>query len=130
MAYRKNTALRNALANSFASQFGGGSLRIYTGSQPANGNDAPTGTLLVTITLPASPFTTASSGVVSKAGTWSAVATATGTAGWARMISSSGLVNADFSVAESAADIIIDDDAITSGAAVSVTAFSMTEQAG
>jgi hypothetical protein len=46
------------------------------------------------------------------------------------MISSNGLVNADFSVAESAADIIIDDDAITSGAAVSVTAFSMTEQAG
>ncbi len=129
MAYRKNTNYRNSIANHKAGLFANGTVQIRTGTQPASANDAASGTLLCTITLPASPFTAASGGVISKNGTWLGLASGTGTAGYARFISSSGLIVMDMSVAESGADLIIDDDAITSGAAVNITGCTITVQA-
>lgn len=129
MAYRKNTNYRNSIANHKASLFSNGTVQIRTGAQPASANDAASGTLLCTISLPASPFTAASGGVISKNGEWSGVASASGTAGYARFISSSGLIVMDMSVAESAADLMIDDDAITAGAAVNITGCTITVQA-
>lgn len=53
MTIRQSTALRNyvLLGGSFRDAFQGGKIKIYSGAQPASANDAPTGTLLVTITL-------------------------------------------------------------------------------
>src|ERR1043165_5396967 len=79
--------------------YGGGELKIYTGSQPATADTAPTGTLLVTITLPATPWAAGSSAIPSvanKSGTWSGVAVANGdldgadSPGWFRIKTSGG----------------------------------------
>ena len=81
-----NTALQNALADAFAARFPQGSiLEIRSGSKPASANTAASGTLGASITLHASPWAAASAGVVAKNGTWEATATATITAGWARL---------------------------------------------
>lgn len=52
MTIRQSTGLRNYLQQngSFRNAFSGGKLEIYSGSQPASANDAPTGTKLVVIT--------------------------------------------------------------------------------
>ena len=52
MTIRQSTALRNyvLLGGSFRDAFQGGKLKIYSGAQPASANDAPTGTIGVTIT--------------------------------------------------------------------------------
>jgi hypothetical protein len=52
MTIRQSTGLRNFLlrGGSFFDAFGGGKLEIRSGPQPASADDAPTGTLLVTIT--------------------------------------------------------------------------------
>lgn len=126
MALRKNTALRNAQADALGPMFNAGTLKIYTGAQPASANDAASGSLLATIVIPATAFGAAASGIIAKNGTWSAVATGTGTAGWARMASSDGLKIMDFLCAESAADLIIDNDAVVTGGAVTVTALTIT----
>ena len=129
MSLRKNTALRNAQADALGDNFDGGTLKIYTGAQPASANDAASGSLLATITIPTPAFGTAASGAIDKAGTWSVVATGTGTAGWARMESAAGAKKMDFSVAESAADLIIDNDAVVTGGVVTVTGLTITTPA-
>ena len=53
MTARFSTGLRNFVASgggSYKDALQGGKIKIYTGSQPASADDAPTGTLLVTIT--------------------------------------------------------------------------------
>ncbi len=127
MALKRDTTLRNSLLTELASLMSSGTMKIYTGSQPSSANDAATGTLLVTITLPASPFTSPSGGSMSKNGTWSGTASATGVAGWAR-IEGSGGDSFDVDVSESGGggEAIIDDENISTGGAVTVTAFTYT----
>lgn len=86
MALRLSTGLRNAcLDNGINGRFNSGVLEIRSGSQPAAANDAPSGTLLASISLPADCFAAASAGAIAKNGTWQdASADATGTAGWFR----------------------------------------------
>lgn len=52
MTLRLSTRMRNFILNggSFKQAFKGGKLKIYSGSQPASADAAPTGTLLATIT--------------------------------------------------------------------------------
>lgn len=128
MSLRKNVALVNAESDAFGAFFNGGTLKIYTGSQPADPNAVASGTLLCTITLPNPAFGAASAGSISKSGTWSAVAGDTGTAGYVRMASSDTLKTLDITVTESGAggDAIIDDDAIVNGNTVTVTSCTVT----
>jgi hypothetical protein len=126
MAFRKSTGLVNAMASAFGALFASGTLQIRTGAQPATANDAAAGSLLATINLPSSPFGSPASGVVSKANTWSAVATGTGVAAHARFISSDGLKTFDCSIAESGADLDIDDEDVVLGGNVVVSAFTYT----
>jgi hypothetical protein len=126
MSLRLNDAFRNDLADRLAVIFASGSIEVRTGAQPADPDDAASGTLLATISLPATPFGAAASGAVAKSGTWSGVAVADGTAGWARFKNAAGTRTFDCSVAESAADLIIDDDAIVTGGQVTVTSFTYT----
>lgn len=126
MANKKNLAMRNYIAQKIGELFNGGTLEIRTGSQPASADHAATGTLLCTISVPNPAFAAPSGGAVSKTGTWSGIAVASGTAGWARLKSSSGTYVRDFSVAETGADLIIDDDNVVSGGVVTVTALTFT----
>jgi hypothetical protein len=127
MAYRINTAQRNRLAESGGSSFDGGTLEIRTGTQPASANDAASGTLLCTITLPSPAFAAPSGGVVAKSGTWAGTAGADGTAGYARFISSSGDRRMDGAVG---AEVTLDNTSIQTGGTVTVTAATITQASG
>lgn len=130
MAERLNDAARNRQADSIGDDFNNATLKIYTGSQPAAGG-AATGTLLVTITLPADAMAAASAGVASKSGTWSGVAGATGTAGWFRIESSAGSRWYDGAVTGTGGggEIELTSTSITSGQTVTITSFSVTQPA-
>lgn len=129
MAVRLDTDIRNALASAISAGFpAGATVEIRTGSQPASANTAPSGTLLATITLPATPWAAAAAGSVAKQGTWSATAVATGTAGYARIINSTNAI--DFSVGTSGTDWIIDNASIVSGGTVTITSASITVPSG
>lgn len=69
--------------------FAGGNLKIYTGTQPTNPSDAPTGTLLVTIDNSGTGITwdDAAAGAIAKPSgeTWEGTAASSGVAGWCRL---------------------------------------------
>ena len=132
MAEKIGAATRNRQADSLGSTFyGGGTLKIYTGSQPATADTAPSGTLLCTITLPATPFGAASGGVASKSGTWSAAAGAGGTAGWFRIETSGGTHPMDGAITATGGggDMELDTTTIVSGQTVTINTFTLTQPA-
>jgi hypothetical protein len=130
MAERLNDAARNRQVDSVGDDFNNATLKMYTGAQPAAGA-AASGTLLVTITLPADAMAAAAAGVAVKSGTWSGTAVATGTAGWFRVESSSGSRWYDGAITATGAggDIELTSTSITSGQTVSVATFSITQPA-
>lgn len=90
---RSVTARDNANAGySTAVGTTGVTLLILTGAQPANCATADSGTALATLSLPTNPLGASSAGVISKSGTWSGTASATGTAGYYRIKASGGAV--------------------------------------
>jgi len=124
-----------------------GVLKIYSGSQPALGDTAYSGTLLCTITESSGAFTPGSeanglefgdeaSGYVEKCTdeTWSGAASATGTAGWFRFYAnatdagalSTTLPRIDGSIGTSGADLNMSSTAITSGATYTIDSFKLT----
>ena len=108
---------------------GAGSIRIYTGSQPATGDTAATGTLLVTLTLNLPGFNVASGGVKSLnlATAIQANAVATGTAGWARVFNGAGAPVCDGTVAVTGGDFTINTTSILSGQAVVLLGGTVTD---
>jgi hypothetical protein len=128
MALQYSTSLRNNQVDQIESTIGGApKLRILTGSPPSNCASTQAGTLLVEITLPTDWLSAASGGAVSKNGTWSNTASATGTAGYFRIVDSSGTTcHMQGTVGTSSTDMIIDNTSINSGQTVTVTTFSIT----
>jgi len=122
-----NTGLRNRIAESAASGFDAGTFSIYTGTQPASANDAPSGTLLCVITLPADAFNAASSGACTLKGSWTDTGLATNTAGWGRFISADTTLRMDGTVDT---DFTLDDNAIVNGNPVTVTVCTLTQATG
>ncbi len=109
----------------------GGSLRIYTGTQPAL-NGAVTGTLLATLPLSATAFgtPTASAGTVTATANAITSATAgnTGTAGYHAILKSDGTtVVLTGSVGTSGADLNLATLSIVSGATVSCSSYTFTQ---
>jgi hypothetical protein len=91
MAVRISTGLRNHIldVDDVETPFASGSLKIFTGAQPADADQAETGTLIADITLPATPFGAAASGVMAKSGTWEDTsADNAGDMGWGRFMES------------------------------------------
>lgn len=86
MTVALNTALQNRQADSWGDDLDSGLIEIYTGAQPADPNDAPTGTLLVACSLAADAYAAAVDGVAQKNGTISGIAIADGVAGYARQV--------------------------------------------
>jgi hypothetical protein len=129
MAMRINDAQRNRLADSFATSFDGGTLAIYTGTQPATAGTAASGTLLATITLPGTAFGAASAGVASKAGTWTDTVDVSGQAGWGRFVSATGDRRMDVDIGQGAGELSLDEDDLVAGGTVTVTTFTITQPA-
>jgi hypothetical protein len=119
-----NNALRTDFATVLNTDFGGGTLEIRTGSSPGAGS-AATGTLLASITLPATPFSI-SNGVATKTGTWSTTAAASGTAGYVRVKDSGGTKIMDLTVGTSGAEVNLDNTNIATGQTVAVSSGTIT----
>lgn len=131
MPLRKNEDTINEQAEFLGSLFNGGTLEIYTGSQPADPNSAPSGSLLATITIPSPAFGAASGGVVENEPGWSDTATGTGAAGYARFISSDTLKTMDIpvSMVPGSGNLVINDEDIVLGNTVSVVSLTLTTPA-
>lgn len=139
MTVRISTALRNAMADAAAALIDGGSgaghLRVYTGTQPAGPGTAPSGTLLVDITLNDPSFDAAASGVANldMDPALSGTGAAAGTAGWARLLTSTeaagsglGVVDGSVTVTGGGGDVTVNTTTVSVGLTVSVTSASFT----
>jgi hypothetical protein len=123
MAFQYGVALRtNQAAQIQASIGASGTLKIFSGAEPANCAAADPAGLLATITLPAS-FLTSASGQTTIAGTWSVNASATGTAASFRMYDGSSVCHVQ---GNCTTDLVLNNTSITSGQTVSVTSFTVT----
>lgn len=81
MAIRATSATKNPMLVALANQFAGGTLEIRTGARPTSIQSPRTGTVLWTKVLP-NPSLFVASGVATKLGTWSALPSANGLAGY------------------------------------------------
>ena len=123
MAFQYGVTLRNNQVSQIQTTIGGtGSLKIFSGAEPANCAAADPSGLLCTITLPAT-FLTSTGGVTTIAGTWSAAASATGTAASFRMYDGSAVCHVQ---GNTTTDLVLNNQSITSGQTVTVTSFSVT----
>ncbi len=139
MAIRISTAARNALASGIATLVDGGSsagrLRIYTGTQPAGPGTTATGTLLADIALNDPSFGAASAGVITavQSPAVSGTASATGTAGWFRVLDSTeaagaglGIYDGSVTATGGGGDLQLASTALSTGITVSITSLTVT----
>lgn len=92
MALVGNTADRNADRDRFVAAFPATALlQFWSGSAPA-ATAAATGTKVAEITLPATPWDTATNGQAIKQGTWTTTTTLAGTPGYFRFVNAAGTV--------------------------------------
>lgn len=131
MATRLSTASRNAAANAVVDQLdSGGTLRIYTGSQPASAEDSPTGDLLAEITLPSPTFGAASNGVATANSIDPGEGEDDGTAGWFRVVDDNGDTVLDGSAGTSGTDMILNTATISTGVGFEIVSWTVTMPAG
>lgn len=129
---RLSTAARNAGVAAIAALADAGSgpgvVRIYTGSQPATPATSASGTLLVTIPFNDPAFGAPATGVVTADDTpaMTADAVADGTAGWFRLLDSTGAAVLDGAVP---GEMTLSNTAITTGTAVTITGGTLTQPA-
>lgn len=116
--------------NAFGALLNSGTMKIYSGSQPAV-DGAVTGTLLATLTFGATAFATAtasgSGGTMSANAITSGVASNTGTAGYFALVESGGVtIVATGACGTTGAELNLNTTAISSGDTVSCSSFSVT----
>lgn len=136
MATRISTAAQNVAANGIAALVdagpGAGTVQVRTGAQPATVNDPATGTLLATFTLNDPAFGSAVAGVctldVTPALTTTGVAG--GTAGWFRMLDSTGVAVIDGAVSTAGAQLNLNTTAISIGLTVEILSGTLTMPGG
>jgi hypothetical protein len=132
MTVRIATAIRNASLNGARVLLDAGSgaakLRIYTGTQPAGPATAASGTLLVEIPLNDAATAAAASGSAAfdVDPVPSAVAVASGTAGYARLLDSDNNALVDAAIPT---DLTMDDSAIVIGGTVTVPSLALAQPA-
>ena len=114
---------------------GPGTIQIRTGTQPATGDTAASGTLLGTLTLTKPAFgaaTSASPAVATAATITQATAVASGTAGWFRATDSAGnqVIDGSISASGGGGDMILSSTSIVSGGTISVTSWTVSMPTG
>lgn len=134
MAIQLSVTVRNARLDTVESTTGtSAQLRIYTGTQPADCATAASGSLLCTITLPSDWMNAASSGSKTMLGTWSATASAGGTAGYFRILDSAGTtchVQGSVTATGGGGDLQLDNTSIANGQTVTISTFTLTDANG
>jgi hypothetical protein len=139
MATRLPDASKNAAANAVVDRIDGGTtnaqgaLRIYTGGQVADPDNATTGTLLAEVDLANPAYGAAAAGVAALLGTpLSTTAVDAGTAGWFRVVDRDEATVYDGACRASAdpdngEELVLDNTSIASGQTVNLTALSYTQ---
>ena len=129
---RYTVAVRNAMQNGIRDALDAGSgpatIKIYSGTQPANADTALSGnTLLATLTCsdPSAPPAASGTTTLSTIAEDSA-ADATGTATFARVQDSNGVVIFDCDVGTAGATINLNTTAIVTGGPVRITSFTLS----
>jgi hypothetical protein len=137
MGTRLATATRNAACDAMVDLVdagaGAGTVKVYTGSQPANPNTAASGTLLATFTLADPAYGAAATGTATLSGTpISTTGVAAGDAGWFRVADSAG--NAVFdgvvTVTGGGGQLELNTVTISNGVTVTITSGSFTMPLG
>lgn len=132
MTIQFSKPVRNARLDAIATVIGASAkLIIYSGAQPADCSEAPSGTVLATLSLPSSWMLAASSGSKSKTGTWSDTSADNGgTAGHFRIYDTSlttcGL-QGSVTVTGGGGDLTLDNITIVAGQTVTITSFVLTD---
>jgi len=132
MPMRIANAGARAMADVLAALANGGTLRLYSGSQPAEADAAPTGTLLASGALPNPAFGAATDGAPGGVATAAAIAAITasapGTLGWFRVLSSGGATiwDGNIGLGASGADMIVAGASLAVVAGSSITISSLT----
>jgi hypothetical protein len=134
---RLATATRNSLAQQFQALLdggaGAGTIKIYTGPQPA-GADQGIGevTLLGTLTLSKPSAPAASGGVLTFNAIPQAEASATGVAAWARVADSAGntVFDCDITATGGGGTITLNTTSIVSGGPIAITSCTITVPSG
>lgn len=122
MTIALSTTVRNAQMDAITTAAGASAkLIIYNGTRPASGGAGTTA--LATLTCASTLGAASSGGVLTLNAVTSAAASATGTATWARITTSSGTWVADMDVGT---DVTLNTTSIVSGATVSVTSGTLT----
>lgn len=115
-----NNAIRDAIGAS-------PTLTIRTGSMPATAGAAATGTVLVTMTLPATWLSASSGGVMSKVGAWSdPSADASGTAGYYRITGGGQTIQGTVSGIGGGGGLQLVTTAVVAGQPVEIVTFTHT----
>jgi hypothetical protein len=125
MAIQHSTPTRNRLRDAYVAAFpAAASLVIRTGA-PAGVGNAATGTVLATIALPATPFTSGT-GAVTLNGTWSASASGTGTAAHYRLTNGTDIEEGTVTATGGGGDLTLDNTSIASGQTVTISTWTRT----
>lgn len=126
-----NDSLRNRQVDSVGDDLNSGFIELYTGSQPADPNDAPTGTLLVSCALSADAYAAASGGSASKNGTVTGTAVATGVAGYARQrnAGSTRWMYGSVTATGGGGDVELDNTTINLGQVITINTSVITQPA-
>lgn len=133
MTTRLAAAARSAAADAVVDLVdggaGAGTLKIYTGTQPANPDTTPAGTLLATVTFADPAFGAASTGVASATDPDAVVGAAAGTAGCFLVEDSTGANVFDGTVTATGGggDLELSTTTISVGVTVDITSFTYTQ---
>lgn len=132
MAISIGTSARNAAVDAVVDLLdagGAGSIEIRTGAKPAAPGDAATGTLLATLTLPATAFGSSVGGTANLNAVAAVNAAASGDAGYFRAKSGAGTAIFDGTVGTAGADLNLNSVTITAGGQVSITSGTFSQPA-
>lgn len=128
MALQYSVEVRNAKLDVIESTISTApTLALFTGAAPATTATANSGTLVASMTLPSDWMAAASSGSKAKSGTWQDTsADASGTIQHFRIFASGGTCHIQGTVANSGADLNLDNNVVNSGQQVTISTFTLT----
>ena len=121
-----SNTLANALLDRFDTEFPAGSFLDLRTGLPAGAENTAGGTLLVTVTLPSTPWAAASAGSKAKNNTWSGTGLAIGSIGHYRLRNAAGtrIIEGTVTINGGGGDATVDNIAVTVSATITVTGFT------
>lgn len=131
MTFRISTTARNAQSDGIMQELGAGTIKCYTGTQPASTADSPTGTLLATLPLQNPVATAAVNGVATATLPVNTSNTLAGDLGWGRVARSDGtaIIDGTISLAAGGGDIIVNVITLAANDVLQLVSFTITAPA-